>query len=226
MAVDTYDKLQSALADQINRDDLSVDVTAYSPATIDSAIKRFIARAENMIERDLNSRGGHKSMETVTTSLSTTGGTQTLTLPTDFLSSRTFALSLAGSTKVLTFLDTTSLFNLYPSTVSGEPEAFTIVGTNTAYLRPVPDGVYSTLLIYTAKLPRLSSTQTTNWLLTNHEDIYIHACMIHSGLYLENDERLVLMKGAYDQSINDLMGDDRMTRWNAVQNPNVQVAIQ
>jgi len=38
MAIDTYNKLQAAIADTVNRDDLSADVTAFSPTQIDGAI--------------------------------------------------------------------------------------------------------------------------------------------------------------------------------------------
>ena len=225
MATDTYVKLQAAIASELNRTDLASSVTAFSPATLDTDIVRLIEKAENRIERDLNARGGHKAMETVTNSLTTTGSQETLTLPTDFLSARVFALT-SSPYVILEFVDPNSLFTQYPSTTSGQPEKYTIIGTNTAYLRPIPDGVYTTRLIYTAKLPRLSSTQTTNWLLTSHVDIYISATMVEACLFLENDERTQYWQGSYDQRMNDLMGDDRMTRWAAVPSkPSLQVTI-
>jgi hypothetical protein len=225
MAIDTYAKLQAAIADTVNRDDLSADVSAYSPATIDGMVKRSIAYATATIQRDLISRGGHKNMETVINSLTTSSGVETVTLPTDFLGARTFYLS-TNPLVMLEFVDPTTLFNQYPSSATGRPEKYTIIGTNTAYLRPIPDGTYTTRLIYSASIPVLSDVQTTNWLLTGHPDIYIAAAMLELCIYLENDERLQFWKGYYDQKMNDLMGDDRNTRWSAVPTkPNLQVAI-
>lgn len=225
MAIDTYDKLQAAVADTVNRDDLSADVTTFSPAQIDGAVKRSIAFAEATIRRDIASRGGNKNMETVSNSLTTTAGQETVSLPSDFGSARVFALT--GSTyTVLEFVDANTLFSQYPSTTTGQPEKYTLVGSNTAYLRPVPDTAYTLRLIYSAALPSLSSSQTTNWLLTNHPDIYIGAAMLELCIYLENDDRLQFWKGYYDQKMNDLMGDDRETRWAATPaKPNLQVAI-
>lgn len=225
MAIDTFDKLQAAIADTVNRDDLSADVSTFSPATIDGMIKRSIEYATTTIGRDLISRGGHKGMETVTNSLTLTGGTETLTLPTDFLGARAFILT-TNPLQVLDFVDPTTLWTQYPNSVSGKPEKYAIVGTGTAYLRPIPDTSYTTRLVYFAKIPALSSTQTTNWLLTANPDIYIAAAMIELCIYLENDDRLQFWKGYYDQKMNDLMGDDRNTRWSAVPaKPNLQVAI-
>jgi hypothetical protein len=226
MAIDTYDKLQATLADTVNRDDLSADVTTFSPAQIDGMIKRAIAYGTATIQRDILSRGGHKSMETVNNALTTTSGSETVTLPSDFGSVRAFMLT-TNPYAVLEFVDPTTLFTQYPSTTTGKPEKYTIIGAGTVYLRPIPDSsTYGIRLVYYAHIPVLSSSQTTNWLLTSHPDIYVAAGMVELCIYLENDDRLQFWKGYYDQKLNDLMGDDRNTRWSAVPTkPNLQVAL-
>lgn len=224
MAIDTYAKLQSALADTVNRDDLSADVTTFSPAQIDGAIKRAIAYATASIERDLIARGGHKNMETITNALTTTASQETLSVPSGFKGARLFALT-TNPYRVLEFVDPNTLFTQYPSTASAQPEKYTLIA-GTVYLRPIPDQAYSTRLIYNAALDVLSDTTTTNWLLTSHPDIYISAGMVELCIYLENDERLQYWRGYYDQKMNDLMGDDRQVRWAAVPSkPSLQVAI-
>lgn len=224
MAIDTYATLQSALADTVNRDDLSADVTNFSPAQIEGAIKRAIAYSTIAIERDLIARGGHKSMETITNSLATAAGTETLTLPTGFKGARLFAIT-SDPYQVLEFVDPNTLFTQYPSLATAKPEKYTLI-SGVVYLRPIPDAVYSTRLIYNAALDVLSDTTTTNWLLTSHHDIYIAAGMVELCIYLENDERLQYWRGFYDQKMNDLMGDDRQVRWAAVPSkPSLQVAI-
>ncbi|MBL8630687.1 MAG: hypothetical protein JNM81_13710 [Rhodospirillaceae bacterium] len=225
MAIDNYNKLQAALADTINRDDLSADVTAFSPAQIDGAIKRAIAYAEKAIQRDIVSRGGIKHMETVKNTLATTAGQETLTLPTDFLGVRVLAIT-ADPMRVLEFVDPNTLFIQYPSAATGAPEKYTLVGANTAYLRPVPDRAYPLRLIYTAALPALSVEQATNWLLLNAPDLYIGAAMLELCIYLENDDRLQFWKMYYDERMTALLGDDKNARWSAVPvKPSVQVAL-
>lgn len=226
MAIDSYIKLQSAVADAANRDDLFDDVTAYSPSTIDGMIKRAIAEATTGIQRDLVSRGGHKNMETVSDALSTTGGTETISFPTDFAGHRSLLLLTAGNSyQPLDFADPTSLYTSYPSNVSGVPQKFTITGTRTARLRPIPDGVYPLRLIYYQALTTLT-TSATNWVLDNHPDIYVSRAMWRLCLMLQDDQRIQFWKGDYDQQMNDLMGDDRNVRWAGVPtSPTLSVSI-
>lgn len=225
MPIDTYNKLQAAVADTVNRDDLSADVTSFSPAQIDGAIKRAIAYAEKAIQRDIVARGGTKHMETVTNALTTTAGQEILALPTDFLGARVVAIT-GNPTRVLEFVDPNTLFSQYPSTATGAPEKYSIVGAATAYVRPVPDRAYPLRLIYTAAVPALSSEQTYNWLLLNAPDLYIGAVMLELCIYLENDDRLQFWKTYYDERLNALLGDDRNSRWSAVPvKPSLQVAL-
>ncbi|MDX2143021.1 MAG: hypothetical protein SFV19_06680 [Rhodospirillaceae bacterium] len=225
MAIDTYDKLQAAVADTVNRDDLSADVTSFSPAQIDGAIKRAIAYAEKTIQRDLVARGGVKHMEAVKSTLTTAAGVETLTLPEDFLGVRVLAIT-GDPLCVLEFVDPNSLFIQYPDAAPGRPQKYTIVGAATAYLRPVPAGAYPLRLIYTQAIPALSAVQTHNWLLLQAPDLYIGAAMLELCIYLENDERLPFWKAYYDEKLNALLGDDKQTRWSAVPTkPTVQVAL-
>lgn len=225
MAVDTYLKLRAAIADTVNRDDLSADVTAFEGTTIDSQIKRAVETATNSITRDLVSRGGHKNMETVTTSLTFTASQEYIDFPTDFRGHRSFIIT-SNPVVVLEFVDPTTLRTQYPNSTTGKPEKFTVIGTRRAYARPIADSAYTTELIYYASLSALSADSDTNWLLTSHPDIYIGAAMIELCILLENDERLQFWKGYYDQKMNDLMGDDRNVRWAGVPTkPNLQVSI-
>lgn len=216
MSLSTYAQLQSTISWYANRDDLFSAITNFSPASIDSAVQQAIALAETSVDRDINARGGIKYAETVINTLTTTANTETITLPTGYRSATAFMLT-TDPYQVLSLKNAKDLFALYTSaTVTGKPEAFAIVGTNTAYLRPVPDGTYSTRLIYKAALAALSDTNTSNWLLANAPQVYIGASMVELCIMLENDDRLQFWKGYYDQKMNDFMGDDRQTRWAAV----------
>lgn len=225
MAVDSYNKLQAALADQVNRDDLSADVTSYSPAQLDSVIKRAIEYSTATIQRDLMAlNNGHKSMEAINNSLSTTGGVETLALPTDFLSARAF-MTTGAPYRVLEFKDPNSLFQTYPNTTTGQPVAYTLIA-GVAYLRPIPDGAYTTRLIYNQAIPALTASNTSNWVLASHPDLYIAAGMVELALYLENETSAAIWKARYDEQLNRLMGNDKASRWATVPvKPSLQVAI-
>lgn len=211
-----YSQFQSVVSWYANRDDLFAAITNFSPAAIDSAVQIAIALAEQRVDRDINSRGGIKYSETVNNALVTTGAVETVTLPADFRSASAFMLT-TDPFRVLKPMTATDLFSVYTSsTVTGYPEAYAVVGTNTAYLRPVPDGVYSSRLIYKAALAPLTSLNISNWLLANGPQIYLSATMLELSMMLENDDRLQFWKGNYDQCMDDFMGDDRQTRWAAV----------
>lgn len=225
MAIDTYIKLRAAIADTANRDDLSADVPVFEGATIEGMIKRAVANATATIQRDLVARGGHKNMETLDATLTTAAGVEYLDFPTDFAGARTFLLT-GDPLRVLEFVDPTTLWIQYAAAATGRPEKYTIVGARRAYLRPVPDSGYAARLVYTQTLSALEDDADTNWVLTQHPDIYVGAAMMELCLYLENDTRLAFWKAYYDLKLTQLMGDDRNVRWAAMpQKPNLQVAL-
>jgi len=225
MAVDSYAKLQSHIADTINRDDLSDSVTAFSPASLDSTIVRMIAQAEERVEHDIIARGGISYMETVDNSLTATAGTETVALPSDFKLIRTFAITSNPYVVLQNYPDINSLFTDYASTTNGQPVAYSVVGTSTAYLRLIPDATYNLRLVYYAALSKLSDSNTSNWLLTNALGVYVAATMVELCMYLESN-RLQFWEGLYKQKLNDLMNDDRMVRYNGTPTkPSLQVAI-
>ena len=225
MAVDTYNKLQSHIADTVNRDDLSSSVENFSPATLDSTIIRAIAKAEERVEHDIIARGGIQYMETVDDTLKTVGGTETVSLPSDFKMVRTVVITSNPYVVLQSYADLNSLFSDLSSTTTGQPTAYAIVGSSTLYLRAIPDGVYDLRLVYYASIPRLSASQTTNWLLTNGLGVYEAAAMVELCMYLESN-RLQFWEGLYKQKLNDLMSDDRMVRYNATPSkPSIQVAV-
>lgn len=225
MAVSNYQQLRAAICDTVNKDDISDDVTAFEGVTIDSTVKRAVEKATMRIQRDLVSRGGHKEMEAVDTSLTTSNGVQTLTLPSDFAGHRTLVVN-SNPVRVLDFVDPTTLFTQYASAATNLPEKFTIVGNRTVYFGPTPDSTYNVTLIYYQQLTALVSDSDTNWLLTNHWDIYEAATMLELMLVIEEDARIQYWNGVYNQKVNDLMGDDRNVRWAGTPTmPSVQVAI-
>lgn len=229
MAVDTFIKLRAAIADTVNRDDLSAEVMVFEGTAVDGMIKRAVANAAATIQRDIVARGGHKNMEILDDSLTTAAGVEYIDMPEDFAGLRTFMLPglMPGScARVLEFVDPATLWTQYATAAPGQPEKYTIIGARRAYLRPVPDQSYATRLVYCRAIPALIADGDSNWLLADHPDIYVAAAMIELCLYLENDSRLVFWKTTYDLKINHLMSDDRNVRWAAVPSrPYVQAAL-
>lgn len=212
MAINTYQKLRAVLCSTGNKDDISAAISIFEGVSIESIAAQCIEKATMRINRDLISRGGHKNMEAVTTALTTTAAQQSMALPTDFSGHRTLIIN-SNPVNVLEFVDPTSLFTQYGNSASGIPQKFTIVGNSTVYFGPVPDANYATTLIYYQSIDPLVNDSDTNWVLDDHWDIYEATAMAELMMIVENDERVQYWNGIYNQKVNDLMGDDRNTRW-------------
>jgi len=63
----------------------------------------------------------------------------------------------------------------YP-TDTGKPRFYNIHAANFRFA-PAPDASYSAKLVYFLKIPALTSTASTNWLLTSHPDAYLYGVM-------------------------------------------------
>lgn len=170
MALATYSDLQGSVATWLGRDDLT------------TTIPDFITMFEAFANRTLRVR----QMET-STSLTTTSGVATL--PTDYLSTR--SVTWAGATSVeLEYVEPTSLRSRFNSADTGTPAYYTIEGTSFTAL-PVDDTTTITFRYY-QKIPALSASNTTNWLLTAHPDLYLFGTLVEANAFVMNGEAGIL----------------------------------
>jgi hypothetical protein len=94
-------------------------------------------------------------------------------------------------------------------TASAKPKFFGVVGGQFR-LVPTPDSNYTTELTYYAKLTKLSSTVTTNWLLASSPDIYLYGALLQAAPYLQDDARIQVWSSLYDRAMSELQtADDR-----------------
>lgn len=185
MSITNYAELQASVASWLNRGDLSASITD------------FITLAESQLSRDLKARG----METKVT-LSTVVGTKTVVLPTDMLEMR--RLQVAGTyNQPLSYRSPDELSIDFSDNSSGQPVVFTVIGAN-AELAPIPDAVYSLELTYRQRIPALSASNTTNWLLTNWPDAYLWASLLAATPFIMNDARLPVWSQLYTQAVEGI----------------------
>ena len=152
MAVTTYAELKTAIADWMDRSDL----TSY--------LGDFITFAEGHLNRNLR----HRSM---VTSTDLTPSSNVCTLPTDYLH-YVRVVELASTRRELKYITPSAVDQLYPSREAGLAWHFTIIGsTLTAY----PLSTNDIELTYRQKIPALSDSNTTNWLLTASPELYLRA---------------------------------------------------
>mgnify|MGYP003630957028 FL=1 len=182
MAISTYTELKASIANFLNRDDLT------------ATIPDFISLAESSINNEIR----HWRMET---RAETTLDGQFTGIPTDWLSTIRFHLTGNGTSS----LEFMSLATIQNSRAARNDSA----GTPTNYslnsgqfeLMPTPDGEQSAILMYYAKIPTLSDSNETNWLLTNYPDIYLYGALLHSAPYLKEDERASTWAALYTAAV-------------------------
>jgi len=183
MPITTYAELKTNIADFLNRDDL---------ASISST---FISKAE----ADMNRQLRHFRQEKRST-VSITG--QYSTLPTDYLETIRFYIT-GGDTNPLELISQGQLLDRKYKNLntSGNPRYYAITaGEIEVY--PVPDGTYTSELYYYGKTPELRDSNTSNWILEHHPDAYLYGSLIHSAVYLKEDERIQVWAALYQSAID------------------------
>jgi hypothetical protein len=198
MTISTYSELKDAISNWSARADL-----ASGGANI-NRVDEIIDNAEAMLNRDFRAL----AQETKNATYSITG--EYVAAPTDFLEVRSIELETTPRV-ALTYLPDDAQVAAY-GTGSGAPRFFTVAGGNLRFA-PVPDGTYTATLCYYAKIPALNGTNTTNWFLTSHPDIYLAACQMWTAIFLRDSEGVANWKMAYESLRDNLLRSDRRSRW-------------
>ena len=69
------------------------------------------------------------------------------------------------------------------SSTAGMPETFTILGDNFRFA-PTPGSSYTATINYYKEFDPLSSSNTSNYILTNHPSIYLYGALYHAANFL------------------------------------------
>ena len=197
MAISTYTELQTAVANWLDRDDLT------------ARIPEFIALTEARFNRILRIR----SMETEADQ-ATTGGTRSYSLPADYRQMRTVHLTTSPITP-LSYITPEIMDRIWAGSTGGKPASYTIKGNN-IYLGPSPDSAYTIRFLYYKTVPALSSLVAVNDILTDSPDVYLYGCLLEAEPFLQNDARVQLWATAFQQAIADIQEQDEKDRHSGV----------
>jgi len=193
MAINTYSTLQTAVANWLDRNDLT------------DRIPEFVALAEATFNRVLRLR----AMET-TVADATPSGSKEDALPTGYLQMREVHLATTPVVS-LSYITPEIMYRIRAGSTSGKPNSYTIVGDNILF-GPTPDGAYDYSMTYYKAFDALSDAAPTNWLITNAPDLYLYGALLQAEPFLMNDERVALWERGVRQVINDLQQQDDKDR--------------
>lgn len=189
MAFSDYASLQSTVAKYLARSNLSAQIPDF--------IRLFEVKMQRRIRE-----GGNEKIVTVTPDAN-----GFITLPDDYQQWR--SLDVQGQSGKLNFMTPDAAQDLYGA-AAGATRAFTIVG-NTMIVYPLSTSPMT--LIYQASLPFLSELYTTNWLLAKHPDLYLYGTLAEAEPYMGNDARFATWKALYEESLEQILAQDRSARW-------------
>ena len=186
MALSNYGELKTAIADFLNRDDLT------------AVIPTFVALCESQVARDLR----HWRQES---RVSTTLNERFENLPTDWLEGNQHypsdgaqveyaSIAEIGRQKVLT------------NDTAGKPRLFTLNSGQIEFF-PAPDASYDLTMDYYARIPTMSADADANWLMTYYPDVYLYGSLLQSAPYLAEDARITVWAQLYGAAVKNL-GDD------------------
>lgn len=191
MAITTFTELKTAIETFRER----VGATEISGNAAD-----FVTLGEaglNRAFRNLN------RLITVDETITGTASSRELTLPADYRTALALRLTTYGAYGRLKRHSVSTL----PYQVNNQPpEGWAPVGAK-IHLDAPCDQAHTFQLIYRAKFD-LAAT-TTNWLLDEHPDVYLNACLLWSGLLLMADD-VTVYKGLMDQAIRAIKAEDEM----------------
>tara|TARA_Y100000114_G_scaffold157167_2_gene187712 strand:+ start:22304 stop:22978 length:675 start_codon:yes stop_codon:yes gene_type:complete len=192
MALTNYTTLKASIANWLNRSDLTDEIA-------DDFIK--------LTEADFNSKLRIRKM---ITQVSITIDSETESLPADFLQVRDFYI-LSGSRKYpLRYMTPSQMDQTKGTSNTGLPLAYTILGDTFRFM-PRPDDDYTAKLNYYKKFSALTSSNTSNFILTDHPAIYLYGSLFHAANFLGgyNPQQVQTWQQMFATSMERLEQNDR-----------------
>jgi hypothetical protein len=194
MPITTYAELKTAIADFLNRDDLS------------STSATFISLAEADLQRKIR----HFSMETTAT-LSASG--QYTAFPADFLEPIRLNTTSSSYTPIeLVSQGEMQQMRRVNLDTSGSPRYYAVT-KGQLELYPTPDGTYDVDLYYYEEIPGLSDSATSNWLLSKYPDAYLYGSLVHSAPYLSDDNRITVWAALYQSAVDSINAESERVKF-------------
>jgi hypothetical protein len=182
MAITTYAELQTAIGDWLNRADL------------DQKIPDFIRLAEST----LNDVFRRADMVASATQAITSGRA---TLPADALE---IAYVQVASTEDEPLEQITpqqlTMLRRTRTRDAANPRFFAVIGRELV-VTPSPSGSVSLDIDYYQRIPALTSSNTTNWLLDDAPHVYLYTSLLHATPFLMDDARYAVFNNTVSQQV-------------------------
>ena len=181
----TYSELKTNIANYLNRSDLTSEIDIFIDNTEAELNRRL--RVADQVKR-----------------ATATADAQYLSLPTDWLEAINVEITSNNFSPLMQMsIESLDVYRKANNNVTGQPIYYALVD-NTMELAPTPDSSYTLQLTYFSKIDALSDSNTTNFVLTSHPDIYLYGSLKHASVFLMEDERAPLFNAQFEKSLEEL----------------------
>lgn len=179
----TYNGLKASLQDFLHRSDLA------TPAA------DLILLGETWLMRKV------RATEMETALSVAISGSGTATVPTGFLGLKNAYVD-GSPTQKLYVMSMSQLLEKYPLRSSDGKPKFIAYDAGSFEFGPFPDSTYTIKGTYYKRQGPLSSAVYD--LFTNHQDLFLMACLCEAEPYIKNDKRMPMWKAKRDELVNDV----------------------
>lgn len=188
MSITNYSELQTAIINWSHRADLA------------SIIPDFITLSEAKFNRNLRTR----DMEAAAT-ITPSGGNAAL--PNDYLELRRLYLDTDANIE-LEYLTPEAFYVRYPVNPLNDADSrfFTIESGN--IVLSAQSAASDLKVLYYQKIPALTVSNTTNWLLTSHPDLYLYASMAELADYTKKPDEVQKWNAKAQAVVDSLIKSD------------------
>jgi hypothetical protein len=181
----TYAELKTAIANYLNRSDLTSDIDTF----IDN------------VEAELNRRLRTKDMIKRATA---TADSQYLTVPTDWIEAINVEITSNDFSPLFQqSIESLDVYRKSNNNSVGQPVYFAMVD-DSIELAPTPDGEYTLQLTYYAKISALSDSNTSNFVSVSHPDVYLYGALKHASIFLMEDERIPMFTQQFEKALEEM----------------------
>lgn len=181
----TYAELKTAIANYLNRSDLTSDIDTF----IDN------------VEAELNRRLRTKDMIKRATA---TADSQYLTVPTDWIEAINVEITSNDFSPLFQqSIESLDVYRKANNNSTGQPVYFAMVD-DSIELAPTPDAEYTLQLTYYAKISALSDSNTSNFVSVSHPDVYLYGALKHASIFLMEDDRIPMFTQQFEKALEEM----------------------
>ena len=183
----------------MNYAQLVAEIQSYTENVFSTTdIDTFITQAEQRIANSVQLPASFKY-----STLSTSIGVATVTLPADYLATFSVALQLpSGAQAYLMNKDFTFLREAFPTTATGQPQYYALSQAYEITLVPAPNAVYPVNVAYYGYPDSITLPAGTSWLGDNFSSALLYGSLVEAYIFMKGDQDVMAL---YDTKFKEAM---------------------